>query len=160
MPAGRFVSRVFDFGDALFSRLESVEFAPHPESNTVPPVVFGHEAPDRVNEAVFVALDPQHDGTEFTRLSPAGRDEFLTFDVVGWSHVPNVKTPKALWDRLAELSAGIESVAYDTAGESVETFGVDGEVYALVQSVVPDVAPEKDGWVGSVTVTFRLFANI
>ena len=160
MAAGRFVSRVFAFGTALFDRLESVDFDPHPETAKVPPVVFGHEAPDRVDEAIFVALDPEHQGTEFTRLSPAGRDEFLSFDVVGWSHVPNVKKPAEIWDRLAVLSAGIESVAYDTAGESVETFGVDGEVYALVDSVTPDVSPTKEGWVGSVTVSFRLFANI
>lgn len=160
MPAGRYVSRVFDFGDAIYDRLGDVNFPEHPESGKKPPVLFGHTAPDKVNEAVFVALDPQHDGTEFTRLSPAGRDEFLTFDVVGWSHVPNVKTPKALWDRLADLSAGIESIAFDVVNEEVTTFGVDGEVYALVQSVVPDVAPGDEGWVGSVTVSFRLFANI
>lgn len=161
MSAGRYTSRVFLVGKALRDALAAVTFPPHPTTGKSPAVEFSDVDPSMGAESICVALNVDQTTMDWRRLSPPGRDETITFDVVARSLVPNVKTSAAVWDRLEEISGVLESVVYDTATESVIQLPVPGLILAgLVGSVRPSVWPSSDGWQGAVVVSYSFTACI
>lgn len=155
----RYPSRVFAFGTALHAALETKTFPTHPGLDDPPSVQFSHENPnDPV--VICVALNADETTSEWRRLSPAGRDETITFDVVAYVNVPG-ETSAEVWAYLEELAEVIESVVYDFDANQVIPLGVDGETLAgLTTGARPFVTPTKEGWIGAVAVPFRFLACI
>ena len=162
MAAGRYTSRVFVVGRALKAALTAATFPPHPVTGKTPAVEFSDEDPSLGAETISVALNEDLSAfSTWARLSPPGRDETITFDVVFRTVVPNAKTSADIWDRLEAVSAVIEGVVYDTALEAVIPFAYSGEVQAgAVSSVVPNVFPGPEGWLGQLAVSFTFLAEI
>jgi hypothetical protein len=157
----RYTSRVFDVGTALYEALRSKQFPAHPVTAGSVTVEFSDENPSEGNETIAVALNVDGTSMEWRRLSPPGRDETIAFDVVFRTVVPNVKTSATVWERLAAVSAVIESVTYNTTTNTVVPLGVDGEVLAgLIVGVRPSVWPTSEGWGGSLTVSFQFTAQV
>lgn len=159
MPAGRYTSRVFAMGSALYTKLSAVSIDPHPNTAVTPPVWFSDEDPGSANEYVTVALNEDGSQIEFQRLGPAGRDETVAVDVVfrtltEWGESSDV------WDRLEHVADKIQSVVYDTVNEQVVNLDFDGEQWSQVVSVQPFVWPVTGGWNGAVRITFQSYCTI
>lgn len=159
MAAGRYTSRVFVVGSALLADLQALTI---PAFQTrVPPVRFGDTDPDKGNEIIGVIVSPDPPQAEWARMSPAGRDETLVFDVVHRMLNPNVKTPADVWARMAAVADLIQSVTYNTVTERLVALGFNGEVHAgKVVSVTPQVGPIEGGWGGVCTIRFEFLASI
>lgn len=167
MAAGRYVSRVFDAGEALYDALVAASWPAHPATGRTPTVEFADEDPDYGEEKVVLVANPDEAVTEWARASPAGRDESMVFQAVIRSFVvekaagspPSTQLPK--WQRLAALSAVAEGVVYNTSTERVVPLGFTGEVpIGRVAGVQPEIINTKHGAVGIVTVTYALRADI
>lgn len=159
MAAGRYTSRVFV---ALFAVEDALSALSLPANKgKSPPVVFSDEAPEKANEYVTIRLNQPQSSIQWRRLSPPGADERIVVEVVARSFVPGVKKSRDVLLRLQEMSDAIQEAFYNHTTESIENLGFDGEVgNTLVTSVVPDVWPGEEGWVGEVVHTVDISAQI
>lgn len=161
MSTGRYPSRVFAVGLELHAALSEIAWPVHLKTNRAPSVDFSVENPDADGESITLALNTDETSADWRRLSPAGRDEFITYDVVIRSYVPGVTTSKAVWLRLAELAELVESTVYDATAETMTPLNVDGVYAGLTTGVRPSVFPSGDGsWLGAAEVSFRFQASI
>jgi hypothetical protein len=159
--AARYPSRVFVAGEAIKAALDAVSFAAHPTTGDTPAVEFSDEFPDDGNECIVVGLNADPTRAEWQRMSPAGKDETLFFDVTFRTVVPGVETTAAVWDRLEAIAGQIEGIAYEhDASPRVLTLGFDGEHWTSVVAVTPHVWPTNQGWQGAVVTTFEIQASI
>lgn len=161
MSAGRYTSRVFVAGEAIKTKLDAVTFTAHPVTGDRPVVEFSDEDPSDANETISVALNVEQTSADWRRISPPGRDEVITFDVVIRSLVPAGYTSAQVWNRLETLSGEVEGIVYDTSTEEIVGLGFTGEVVVgRVTGVRPYVVPTPDGWMGACVVTFQCQAQI
>ena len=161
MTANRYTSRVFVAGVALYDALTATTWPAHPVTGRVPTVEFSDEDPSLGAETVTVGLNADQTQIGWRRLSPPGADEQIGFDVVARTVAPNMGSSRSVWDRLAVLSATIEGVLYDTTATALKPLGFDGETDSgRVVAVRPQVVPGPEGWIGAVTVSIDLQAQI
>lgn len=152
----RFPSRVFVVEEAMNAALTALSF-PQFQSKALR---VNPDDPDMAGESVEVMI-PEPTTIEIVRMGPAGRDENVLVDVVHRLLRPNIKTRSAVRARLAEVSAIVESVTFDTIAQTVTALGFDGEILeGQTTGVRPEIAPSADGWIGVNTVSFRFLAAI
>lgn len=159
MAAGRHTSRVFQVGEKLKAKLDTISFSSF--QGRIPEPTMGAVDPDQDREQIGVVLTPQETVAEWVNMSPAGRDEIIGFDVVHLVMNPNIKTPDDVWQRMEEIAGLIQSAVYNTTTEAVVTLGFDGEIpTGRVRSVRPEVGPSGGGFVGRCVVSFEFRARI
>lgn len=161
MAAGRYTSRVFASGRQLHARLLTAQFPKHHVTNKKPSVEFGNEKPGETAESVVLDLTPDESVITWRRLSPAGADETILWDVIVYAETPAVKTALEVWARLEQLADVVQEVLFDTTNERVVPLGFDGELdVGRAIGVRPFVFPTETGWCGRCVITLALRAAI
>jgi hypothetical protein len=159
----RYTSRVFEAHRKLYDALNVEDtFPPHVVTGDRPVVLLGDDYPDAGQERIVVDTVVLENDNEWARLSPAGRDEVLTYEVVGRSLVPGTEnTSVVVSERLEALADIVQGVVFDIDTNRTKTLGFLGEVaIGRAASVTYSMFTMGEGYGGMFTVRFRLLAQI
>lgn len=159
--SSRYTSRIYAVWKALHEALSFAEFSP---ANGQSPVIlfgdpFGETESGR--EWIGIVFDIENADREWARMSPAGRDENFTVQVVVRSEVPG-RTGAEVVDRLEELTNTIEGLFYDTETRAVaDPLSVAGVVnLSRVGTPRPEVRATDEGYEGVAVVPISIQTRI
>lgn len=161
----RYSSAIFRALYAWEDALQAQMFPAHPTSGKPAPIpTIGDDDAVMGDESITINVaDIEPSQIAWAQL-PNGRDELIGLTCLVRTRTKNVKTARAVMERLEALTSHVELTLFDPDSpphSRVVTLGFDGEQpEGRVMSVEPRAEADSNGWVGECRIDIGLLARI